>query len=183
MPILFAFYAMLSVAIELRGAPFGGWIHDLAASDPLYITPIIMGGTMFWQQRMMPTTADPVQQKSLPVSAGHLHRHVPHDAERPGAVLDGQQPAGDRAADRDQSPDCSACEAGASPSKGPAMTDTNTDLDSQVIDFVTQITGAMGLDLDVAVEETPDHIRLNLVAAKARTRCCGARARRSTRCR
>lgn len=42
------------------------------------------------------------------------------------------------------------------------MTDTNTDLDSQVIDFVTQITGAMGLDLDVAVEETPDHIRLNL---------------------
>jgi len=40
------------------------------------------------------------------------------------------------------------------------MTDTN--LDAQVIDFVTQITGAMGLDLDVAVEETPDHIRLNL---------------------
>jgi YidC/Oxa1 family membrane protein insertase len=63
MPILFAFYAMLSVAIELRGAPFGGWIHDLAARDPLYITPIIMGGTMFWQQRMMPTTADPVQAR------------------------------------------------------------------------------------------------------------------------
>jgi YidC/Oxa1 family membrane protein insertase len=63
LPILFAFYAMLSVAIELRGAPFGGWIDDLAARDPLYITPIIMGATMFWQQRMMPTTADPVQQK------------------------------------------------------------------------------------------------------------------------
>jgi YidC/Oxa1 family membrane protein insertase len=63
MPILFAFYAMLSVAVELRGAPFGGWIDDLAARDPLYITPIIMGATMFWQQRMMPTTADPVQQK------------------------------------------------------------------------------------------------------------------------
>ena len=63
LPILFAFYAMLAVAIELRGAPFGGWIHDLAAKDPLYITPIIMGGTMFWQQRMMPTTADPVQQR------------------------------------------------------------------------------------------------------------------------
>jgi YidC/Oxa1 family membrane protein insertase len=63
LPILFAFYAMLSVAIELRGAPFGGWIDDLAAKDPLYITPIIMGGTMFWQQRMMPTTADPVQQR------------------------------------------------------------------------------------------------------------------------
>jgi YidC/Oxa1 family membrane protein insertase len=63
LPILFAFYAMLSVAIELRGAPFGGWIDDLAAKDPLYITPIIMGATMFWQQRMMPTTADPVQQR------------------------------------------------------------------------------------------------------------------------
>ncbi len=63
MPVLFAFYAMLSVAIELRGAPFLGWIHDLAAKDPTYFTPILMGGTMFWQQRMMPTTADPVQQK------------------------------------------------------------------------------------------------------------------------
>lgn len=37
-----------------------------------------------------------------------------------------------------------------------------SDLDSQVIDFVTQVTGAMGLDLDVDVDETPDHIRLNL---------------------
>ena len=37
-----------------------------------------------------------------------------------------------------------------------------SDLDSQVIDFVTQVTGAMGLDLDVAVEETPDHLRLDL---------------------
>jgi YidC/Oxa1 family membrane protein insertase len=63
LPVLFAFYAMLSVAIELRGAPFLGWIHDLAAADPLYITPVLMGATMFWQQMMMPTTADPVQQK------------------------------------------------------------------------------------------------------------------------
>ena len=37
-----------------------------------------------------------------------------------------------------------------------------SDLDSQVIDFVTQVTGAMGLDLDVAVEETPDHVHLDL---------------------
>ena len=63
LPVLFAFYAMLSVAIELRGAPFFGWIQDLAAADPSYITPILMGGTMLWQQMMMPTTADPVQQK------------------------------------------------------------------------------------------------------------------------
>jgi YidC/Oxa1 family membrane protein insertase len=63
MPILFAFYAMLAVAIELRGAPFVGWIHDLSARDPYYVWPVLMGGTMFWQQKMMPTTADPTQQK------------------------------------------------------------------------------------------------------------------------
>ena len=63
LPVLFAFYAMLSVAIELRGAPFVGWITDLAGPDPIYVTPILMGATMLWQQMMMPTTADPVQQK------------------------------------------------------------------------------------------------------------------------
>ena len=63
LPILFAFYALLSAAIELRGAPFFGWITDLSRHDPLYITPLLMGGTMFWQQKMMPTTADPIQQK------------------------------------------------------------------------------------------------------------------------
>jgi YidC/Oxa1 family membrane protein insertase len=63
MPVLFAFYAMLYAAIELRGAPFVGWIHDLSRHDPFYITPLLMGLTMFWQQRMMPSTADPIQQK------------------------------------------------------------------------------------------------------------------------
>ena len=63
MPVLFGFYAMLSVAIELRGAPFIGWIHDLAKMDPLFITPVLMGATMFVQQKMTPTTADPAQQK------------------------------------------------------------------------------------------------------------------------
>ncbi len=62
-PVLFAFYAMLSVAIELRGAPWIGWIKDLSVMDPLYITPVLMGATMFWQQKMTPSTADPVQQK------------------------------------------------------------------------------------------------------------------------
>jgi YidC/Oxa1 family membrane protein insertase len=65
LPVLFAFYSMLSVAIELRGAPFVGWIHDLSAHDPLYITPVLMGITMFVQQWMTPTTADPVQQKMM----------------------------------------------------------------------------------------------------------------------
>ncbi len=62
-PVLFAFYALLSVAIELRGAPWMGWIHDLSIHDPLYITPILMGGTMFWQQKLTPMNVDPVQQK------------------------------------------------------------------------------------------------------------------------
>jgi YidC/Oxa1 family membrane protein insertase len=65
LPVLFSFYSMLSVAIELRGAPFVGWIHDLATHDPLYITPVLMGVTMFVQQWMTPTTADPVQQKMM----------------------------------------------------------------------------------------------------------------------
>jgi len=63
-PILLAFYAMLSVAIELRGEPFLIWIDDLSLRDPLYITPILMGATMFWQQKMMPSpSTDPLQQK------------------------------------------------------------------------------------------------------------------------
>jgi len=63
MPILFAFYAMLSAAIEMRGAPFIGWLTDLSRHDPYYVTPVLMGLSMLWQQRMMPTTADPIQQK------------------------------------------------------------------------------------------------------------------------
>jgi YidC/Oxa1 family membrane protein insertase len=62
-PILFAFYSLLGSAIELRGAPFILWIHDLSLHDPYYITPVLMGVTMLVQQRMMPTTADPMQQK------------------------------------------------------------------------------------------------------------------------
>jgi YidC/Oxa1 family membrane protein insertase len=63
-PLLFAFYALLGSSIELRGAPFMFWIHDLSLRDPFYILPIVMAGSMFWQQRMMPTAGgDPIQQK------------------------------------------------------------------------------------------------------------------------
>jgi YidC/Oxa1 family membrane protein insertase len=65
LPVLFAFYSMLAVAIELRGAPFIGQIHDLSAHDPLYIWPFVMGITMFIQQKMTPSTADPMQQKMM----------------------------------------------------------------------------------------------------------------------
>ncbi|MGE0592075.1 MAG: membrane protein insertase YidC [Vicinamibacterales bacterium] len=65
LPVLFAFYSLLSQAIELRGAPFGLWITDLSQRDPYYVTPVLMGLTMFWQQRITPSTADPTQQKVM----------------------------------------------------------------------------------------------------------------------
>ena len=68
LPVLYAFYALLSTAIELRGAPFFGWIHDLSQHDPLYITPVLMGSTQLWQQKIMPATGgDPAQQKMMMV--------------------------------------------------------------------------------------------------------------------
>jgi YidC/Oxa1 family membrane protein insertase len=65
LPILFAFYSLLSQSVELRGASFGWWIKDLSERDPLYITPVLMAVTMFWQQKMTPSTADPAQQRIM----------------------------------------------------------------------------------------------------------------------
>ena len=65
MPFLFAFYAMLGQAIEIRGEGFLGWIPDLSRADPLYITPALMGLSMFWQMRISPSSADPTQQKIM----------------------------------------------------------------------------------------------------------------------
>jgi YidC/Oxa1 family membrane protein insertase len=65
LPVLFAFYSMLSVAIELRGAPFILQIHDLSAHDPWFVWPVLMAVTMFIQQRMTPTSADPMQQRMM----------------------------------------------------------------------------------------------------------------------
>ena len=79
-PILLALYNLLSFAIEQRGAPFVGWIHDLSVKDPYYIWPVLMAGTMFWQQKMMPSNADPMQQKIfllLPVVFGVMFLTMP----------------------------------------------------------------------------------------------------------
>jgi YidC/Oxa1 family membrane protein insertase len=66
MPILWAFFDVLSAAVELRGAPFAGWISDLTHPDPIFVTPILMGATMFVQQKMTPmTNVDPAQQKIM----------------------------------------------------------------------------------------------------------------------
>jgi YidC/Oxa1 family membrane protein insertase len=64
-PVLLAFYSMLSQSIELRGADFGFWIHDLSAPDPYFVVPILMAGTMFWQTKITPSAADPAQQKVM----------------------------------------------------------------------------------------------------------------------
>ncbi len=64
-PVFFALYSALMGAIELRHAPFLLWITDLSAKDPYYVTPIIMGVTMFLQQKMTPTSLDPTQEKLM----------------------------------------------------------------------------------------------------------------------
>lgn len=83
-PIFFCLYKVLFVSIEMRHAPFFGWIHDLAAPDPtsfvnlfgilpftppsflqIGVWPIIMGATMVIQQRMNPQPADPAQAKVM----------------------------------------------------------------------------------------------------------------------
>ena len=65
MPVLLAFYSLLSMSIELRGAPFLGWIADLSERDPYYVIPALMGITNFWQIKISPTTADPAQQRIM----------------------------------------------------------------------------------------------------------------------
>ena len=62
-PVFIALYNALQNGIEMRHAPFCLWITDLSAKDPIYITPIIMGATMFIQQKMTPTAGDPAQAK------------------------------------------------------------------------------------------------------------------------
>lgn len=62
-PVFFALYQVLLNSIALRHAPFAFWLTDLSAKDPYYITPLLMGASMFVQQKMTPTAADPMQAK------------------------------------------------------------------------------------------------------------------------
>jgi YidC/Oxa1 family membrane protein insertase len=64
-PVFFALYKSLMFSIELRHAPFFLWVTDLADKDPYYVTPVIMGITMFVQQKMTPSQMDPMQQKMM----------------------------------------------------------------------------------------------------------------------
>ena len=65
LPIFFAFYQLLSTAVELWQAPWALWIHDLTAPDPYYVLPIVMGLTQIVQQRMTPPPPDPMQKKMM----------------------------------------------------------------------------------------------------------------------
>jgi YidC/Oxa1 family membrane protein insertase len=66
MPFLLAFYGMLGQAIEIRGADFFGWIHNLSAPDPYYVLPLITGAVQLWQSRLQPApNVDPTQQKVM----------------------------------------------------------------------------------------------------------------------
>ncbi len=101
-PVFFALYKVLYVTIEMRHAPFFGWVHDLSAPDPTSILnlfglfhwtpphelaflaigawPVIMGITMFLQQRLNPAPPDPVQQKMfmlLPIVFTFMLAHFP----------------------------------------------------------------------------------------------------------
>jgi len=62
-PFLMTFYAILAVSIEVRHAPFIGWVHDLSSPDPFWVLPLIMGLLMIAQSALTPTSADPVQKK------------------------------------------------------------------------------------------------------------------------
>lgn len=65
MPIFLALYWVLYESVELRHAPFMLWIDDLAAMDPLFVLPLLMGVSMFFQMSLTPQMGDPMQQKMM----------------------------------------------------------------------------------------------------------------------
>ena len=66
LPVFLAFYALLTTAIELRGAPFFGWMHDLSQPDPFYVLPVLVGLSQIVTQWMTPQAGvDPTQQKMM----------------------------------------------------------------------------------------------------------------------
>lgn len=65
MPVFISLYWVLIESVELRHAPFALWITDLSVKDPYFIFPLIMGLTMFIQQKLNPTPPDPMQAKIM----------------------------------------------------------------------------------------------------------------------
>jgi len=64
-PVFFALYKVLLMSIEMRQAPFTGWITDMSVQDPYFVLPVLMGISMFIQQRLNPQPPDPIQAKVM----------------------------------------------------------------------------------------------------------------------
>ncbi len=64
-PVFIALYWVLLASVEMRHAPWLGWIQDLAAPDPWYILPVVMAASMFVQTKLNPTPPDPIQAKVM----------------------------------------------------------------------------------------------------------------------
>ncbi len=65
MPIWIALYRTIYSSVELYQAPLGGWIQDLSAADPYFVLPVVLGASMFAQQKLTPTTMDSAQAKMM----------------------------------------------------------------------------------------------------------------------
>jgi YidC/Oxa1 family membrane protein insertase len=66
-PVFIALYWVLLASVEMRNAPWIGWIKDLASPDPFYVLPLLMAATMFIQMRLNPTPPDPIQAKMMQI--------------------------------------------------------------------------------------------------------------------
>jgi YidC/Oxa1 family membrane protein insertase len=66
-PVFISLYWVLLGAVEMRNAPWLGWITDLSVKDPYYVLPLIMGATMLIQTKLNPTPPDPVQAKVMQI--------------------------------------------------------------------------------------------------------------------
>ncbi|MBF0623048.1 MAG: membrane protein insertase YidC [Magnetococcales bacterium] len=64
-PVFFALYKVLFLSVEMRHAPFFGWITDLSVMDPYYVLPVLMGASMFIQSKLNPKPADAIQAKVM----------------------------------------------------------------------------------------------------------------------
>jgi YidC/Oxa1 family membrane protein insertase len=64
-PFFIALYYVLIESVQLRHAPFMLWIQDLSAPDPLFVLPVLMGVSMFLQQKLNPKPEDPIQEKMM----------------------------------------------------------------------------------------------------------------------
>jgi len=65
MPVFLSLYWVLLESVELRQAPLGGWIHDLSVMDPYFVLPLLMGASMYYQQKLNPPPPDPMQAKVM----------------------------------------------------------------------------------------------------------------------